>query len=111
MNFVGHLAQGDLALGLAGFRHKLALGLDEGRAAFLAEPEGSFELLFSDFVRGAFEHHDVLAVTDVNEVQIAFSALVVRGAGNELAVDAPDANGAEGPLPRNIADGEGCRST
>ena len=49
-------------------------------------------------------HDDVVCVADIDEVEIAFGHLGVGRVGDELAVDAADAHGAQRAGPRNIAD-------
>src|SRR5438045_9218890 len=45
------------------------------------------ELLLGDFVRGAFNHDDIVFSADVNKVEVAHLALGVSRVRNELAVD------------------------
>ena len=78
--------------------------------AFLAEFQGGVEIRFGDFLRRAFEHDDVGFVADVDDVQIAFRHLDMSRVGDELAVDAADAHGAQRAGPRNIADHQRRRS-
>ena len=108
-DFVGNDVQRDLALGLAGFGGEFLLRGDQRLTAFLAELERGIKVSLGDFLGCAFEHHDVLFVADIDEVEVAFSAFVVIGVGDELAIDASDANRAQRTAPRNVADHQRCR--
>ena len=54
--------------------------------------KGLDEFIFREFVRLAFDHDDVGLVADVDEVEIAVSALVVGRVDDELSVHAADAH-------------------
>ena len=54
----------------------------------------------------AFDHDDVVFGADVNEIEIALLAFVVRRVGDELAVHAADAHGADRAGKRNIGNAE-----
>ena len=106
-NVVRHDGDGDVALFLAGAGGQVFLGLDQGLAAFVAEFEGGHEIGLGDFLGGAFEHHHVGGVADVDEVQVALVHLGVGGVGDEFAGDASDAQRAERAVPGDIAHAQG----
>ena len=108
-NRVGDLEERHRALGFADLRGELALGGDNQLHALAGEIQGSIKLLLGEFVRRAFDHDDVFAVTDVNEVEVAVRALVVGRVGDERPVDAADAHGADRAGERNVGNGQGGR--
>ena len=83
---------------------------DDGLAAVVAELERGHEVGFGDFIGGAFIHHDVLVVADIDDVEIALSLLGVSRVGDELAVHTAHAHCAQRAGPRDVADGQcgGC---
>ncbi len=107
---VGHDADGDVALFLAGAGGQILLRLDKRLAAFVAEFERGHKVRLGNLLGRAFEHDHVGRVADVDEVQVALAHLAVGGVGDELAVDAADAQRAQRAVPRNIADGQRGRS-
>ena len=60
------------------------------------------ELGLRHFLGCAFDHDDVVFRADINKIEIALFALGVRRVGDELAVDAADAHGADRAGKRNI---------
>ena len=98
------------ALGLAGFGDELVLRDNLWLTGFVTKLEGGAEILFADFLRAAFKHHDLGRVADIHNVQIALFALFVGRVGDELAIEAADPNGSERTIPRDVADAErgGC---
>ena len=72
----------------------------------MGELERLDELLFRQFVRRAFDHDDVVLGADVNQIEIALLALGVRRVGDELAVHATDAHGADRAGERNVGNAE-----
>ncbi len=103
-NVIRHDAHGDVAFFLAGAGGQILLRLDEGLAGFMAELQGGGEIRLGNLLGGSFEHDDVGGIADINEVQVAFARLAVGWVGDEFTVQAPDADGAQGALPGNIAD-------
>ncbi len=71
----------------------------------VGELERLDEFLFGNFLRGAFDHDDVVFGADVNEVEIAIVALIVGWVGDELAVHATDAHRADRAGERNVGNG------
>ena len=55
----------------------------------------------------ALDHDDVGLVADVNQVEVAFGALVVGRVDDELAVDAADAHRADRAGERDVGEAEG----
>ncbi len=106
-DFVGDDVEGDRTLGLAGLGDEVLLGCDERLAAVVGAAERGIEVGFGDFLRGAFDHDDVGFAADVDEIEVALGALSVSGVGHEGAVDTAHAHGAEGTVPRDVADGKG----
>ena len=104
-DFVGDDVEGDRALGLARLGDELLLGRDERLATVVGEAKRRVEVRFGNLLGGAFDHDDVGFAADVNEIEVAFDALGVRGVGNECAVDPAHAHGAQGTIPRDVADG------
>ena len=74
-----------------------------GCAAFLAELERGVEVGLGNFPGGAFIHHDVFFVANINQVEVALGLFHVRRVGDEFSVDASDAHRAERAGPRNVA--------
>ncbi len=103
-DFLRHHVHHNGAFGLAGARGQLLLGRDDRPATFAAELQRRVEVRFGDFLRGAFEHDHFLFVADIDQVEVAFGHLGVRGIGHELPLDAADADRAQRSGPGNIAD-------
>jgi hypothetical protein len=103
-DLVGDDLQRDFTLLLAGLGGKLLLRGDERLDGFLGVFQRGVEIGFGDFPGRTLEHDNILFVADVDEVEVAFSALGMGGVGDEFAVDAADAHGAERPGPRDVAD-------
>ena len=72
----------------------------------MPELERGIEVRLGDFLGGTFEHDQFGFVADIDEVEIAFGHLGMGWIGDELAFDAADADGAERPAPRDVADHE-----
>ena len=70
------------------------------------ELERFHELLFRHFLRGAFNHDDVVFRADVNQIEIAVSALVVRWVRDELAIHATHAHRANRAGKWNVGNAE-----
>ena len=75
-----------------------------GWIGLLTELQRGVEVRFGDFLGRAFIHHHVRLVADIDQVQIALEHLAVRGVGDELAADAPDANRPDRAGPRDVAE-------
>ena len=88
----------------AGVGGQFLLRGDHRLDGFLAEFERGIEVGFGDFLGRAFKHDEVVFVADIDEVEIALRHLSVRRVGDELAIDAADANRAQRAVPGNIAD-------
>ena len=89
------------------FGAEFLLGGDEGLDGGVAEVEGLDEFLVRDFEGVAFDHDDLVFRADVDEIDIAVEALGVSWVGDELAVDATDADGAEGFGHREVREEDG----
>ena len=72
----------------------------------VGELERLDELRFRNLLGGAFDHDDVVFRADVNQIEIAFVALLVRRIGDELAIHATDAHRADRSGERNVGNGE-----
>ena len=101
---VGDDVRGDLALGLADLGREFLLRRDQRLDGFLPETEGGDEVRFRKFVGGAFEHHGLGLVADVEDVDVALLTEFVGGIGDELATDATNTHGANGTGPGDVAD-------
>src|SRR4051794_39786746 len=69
------------------------------------------EFSLRQFVGSAFDHDDVVFGPDVNEIEIALLALGVSGIGDELTVNASDANRADRSGKGDVGDGQGSRGS
>ena len=69
------------------------------------------ELVFRELVGLAFDHDDVGLVADVDEVEIAFSALVVGRVDDELSVHATDAHRTDRAGEGDVGKAEGGGGT
>ena len=94
-------------LGFAGESGELLDGGDDRLDGFVAEGEGLDETLLGDLVGGTLDHEHVLGIAHVDEVERRGIHLLDGGVGDELVVDEGDADGADGPVPWNVGDGEG----
>ena len=101
-----HRHQRHLALRFSHLGREFLLDADHFPGVAVGEFEGLDELRFRQLQGGAFDHDDVVLGADVNQIEIALGALIVRRVGNELAVDATDADGADRAGERNIGNGE-----
>ena len=101
-NLLVHRHQRHLAFRFADLRREFLLDADHFLALTVRELERLDEVLFGNFVGRAFDHDDVVLGADVDEIEIALVALVVRRIGDELAVDAADAHGADRAGERNV---------
>ncbi len=72
----------------------------------MREFERLHEFLFGKFVGRAFDHDHVVLRADIDEIEVAVLALCVGRVGDELAVHATDAHGADRAVERNVADHE-----
>ena len=72
----------------------------------MRELERLDELFFGQFLRGAFDHDDVVFGADVNEIEIALLALGVGRVRDELAIDATDAHRADRTGEWNVGNAE-----
>jgi hypothetical protein len=66
-----HIEEGELALRFAGLGDKLLLGSDERTGLLAGEVEGLLEVLFGELVGSTLDHDHILAVADIDEVEIA----------------------------------------
>ena len=115
LGFVGDLLGDfqafDLALGLAHAGDQVLLELNQGLNRILRELQRLHKVRFGDFLGRSFIHDQVLLIADIDEIQIALVAFGMGRIDHELAVDAPEADGSEGAVPRDIADHQGRRGT
>ena len=79
---------------------------DDRLDGVVAEGEGLDEALLGDLIRGALDHQHVFRVADVDEVERGAEHLLDGGIRDELVVDERDADAADGPVPRDVGDGE-----
>ena len=98
-DFIRDDVQRDFALLLARPGGELLLRGNERLAAFLAELECGIEIRLGDFLRRTFVHHDVRGVADIHQVKVAIGLFRMGRIGDELAVDAADAHGAQAGRP------------
>ena len=101
-----HFHQRHLALRLADLRREFLLDADHFARVSMREFERLDELVFRQFVGRAFDHDDVVLGADVNQIEVALLALGVGRIGDELAVDAADAHGADRAGERNVGNAE-----
>ena len=101
-----HRQQRHFALRLADLGRELLLDADHFAGVPVREFERLDELLLRQFVGGAFDHDDVVLGADVNEIEVALAPLVMGRVGDELAVDATDAHGADRAGERNVGNAE-----
>ena len=91
-------------------RGKLFLDANHLARVPVRELERFDEIGLRHFVRRAFNHDDVVFGADVNKIEIALRALRVCGVGDELAIDAADAHGADRARKRNVGNAKRGRS-
>ncbi len=108
-NLLIHRHQRHLALRLADLRGELLLDPNHLAGMSVGELERLDEFLFGHFLRGAFDHDDVVFRADVNEIEIARVTLVVRRVRDELAIDATHAHRANRAGERNVGHRQGGR--
>ena len=94
-------------LGFAGEDGEFLDGGDDWLDGLVTEREGLDEFLFGDLIGGTFDHQHVFGVADVDEVERRGIHLLDGGVRDELVFDERDADAADGPVPRNVGDGEG----
>ncbi len=94
------------ALGLVDLRGEFLLRDAEFHGFDVPEFEGLNEVGLGDFVARAFDHDHFFFRADIDEIQIALSALCVRGVRDELSADATDAHGADGARERDVGNHE-----
>ena len=70
----------------------------------MAELQRRGEIRVGDFLGRALEHERLLFHADVHQVEVALRHLRVGRVGDELAVDASDADRANGTSPWNVTD-------
>ena len=75
----------------------------------LFRSERSHKLDFRQFVGGAFDHNHVVFRADVNQIEIAVSALRVRWVRDELAIHPADTHGANRSAERNVGNTQRSR--
>ena len=85
-DFLVHRHQRHLAFRFADFRREFLLDPNHFARMSMRELERLDEIRFRNFVRRAFDHDDVVFGADVNEIEIALVAFIVRRVGDELAV-------------------------
>ena len=66
-----NIEEGELALRLSGLGDELVLGGDERTGLLPGKIKGLLEFLFRKFIGGTLDHDDLLAVSDINEIEIA----------------------------------------
>ena len=86
---------------------EIALGGDEELHGLAGEIETGIEVGLGKFLGCAFDHDDFFSIADIDEVEVAVGALVMRGVDDELAVDATDAHGSDGSSERNVRNAQG----
>ena len=101
-NRVGNREERHIALGFANCCGEVALGLDDDTHSVAGKVEGFIKFRFGKFRCGAFDHDDLLAVANIDEVEVAVFALGVGGINDELAIDATDTNGSDRACERNV---------
>ena len=106
-----HLEEGHRAFRLADGGGEIALGGDEELYGLAGEIETGVEVGLGEFLGRAFDHDDFFSIADIDEVEVAVGAFVMRGVDDELAVDAADAHGADGSGERNVGNAERGRGT
>ena len=97
---VGH----DGAFGFACAPSEFFLGRDDRLAGGVAKLQRGVKVRLRDFLGRPLEHDEFFFVSDINQVEVALGHLGVGGVGEELAIDAANAHGAQRSGPGNIAD-------
>ena len=85
------------------------LGVDDFDDLCVAEFHGGEEILFRNFVGGAFHHQEALARAGIDQIKVALFALGMRGVDHEFAVDAAHAHTTDRSHEGNVRDMEGGR--
>ncbi len=94
-------------LGLAHGLSKLVDQLDDGLRGLVGEHEGVDEDLLGDLLGRAFDHHDGFLGARDGDVEVAERELLVGGEGDELALDATDADASDRAVPGDVGDVQG----
>ena len=95
-----------VALGLADELAQLLLELDHGLEGAMPEHDRLGHHVLGQDAGTGLDHHDRVAGAGDHQVQLRLGQLAVGGADHELTVDAADADGADGPGERDLADGQ-----
>jgi len=90
------------ALGLGVHRGELALGGDDRLDGLLGVLEGGDEVGLGQLVGGAFDHHHVVLVADVDEIEVGVVLLLVGGIDDEATFDTTDADAGDRAVPRDV---------
>ena len=106
-----NVEEGEFALWLTSLGNELVLSGDQRTGLLAGKIKGLLEVLLGKLVGGTLDHDHLLAVSDVNEIEITLLALGVGGIGKELTVDATDADRGDRLLKRNVRDAEGGRGS
>ena len=99
--FLGH---GDFVVALlfTSKFHKFFLCLNDLCNSSLSEVERLFELCIRNLISSTLDHDDVGLVPDIDEVKIGVFALFEGGIDDKFAIDASNANGADGASEGNV---------
>ena len=92
----------EILLRLGDFGGEFPLRGDELLNRLVREFKRFDETLVRHLVGGAFNHHHVLLVPDVDEIERRVQHLFVRGIDDEFAVDFADAHRADRAVPRDV---------
>ena len=101
-----HFEQRHFALRFADLSRELLLDANHFAGVPVRKLERLDELIFRQFVGGAFEHDDVVLSADIDQIEIALLPLGMGRVGDKLAVDTTDAHGPDRAIKRNIGNAE-----
>ena len=96
-------------LGLADGSPHLFLDVDERLEGAVAEEDGIGHDVFGHDRSAGLDHHDGVARSGNDEVDVGALEIADRGIDHELAVDATDADGADWPKERDRTDRQSAR--
>ena len=103
------IQQRHLAFWLADLRREFLLNPNHLARVPMRELERFHEIRFRNFVGRAFNHDDVVFRADINKIEIALFAFDVSRVGDELAIHAADAHGADRSGERNVGNAKRSR--
>ncbi len=92
------------ALGLADGLLELVLDVDERLQRAMPEQDRLGHDVLGQELGAGLDHHDRVAGARDDQVELRVRELAVGGVDHELAVDATDADGADRPVERDLAD-------